>query len=124
MEPSKAVKDLPIPPGQSFTYSWRVTSEDGPAGSDPRCLTRFYYSSISPIRDMASGLIGPLLVCSKETMDKKGIQMMSDETRVVLFSVFDENHSWYLEENIRQFCSHVDNLNPQDPDFYASNVMH
>ncbi|CAM4718286.1 coagulation factor VIII isoform X1 [Lepidochelys kempii] len=120
----KDVKDIPIEPGQSFKYSWKVTTEDGPAGSDPRCLTHFYYSSINPVRDTASGLIGPLLICSKESMDQRGNQMMSDETRFVLFSVFDENHSWYLAENIQRFCTDAAMVNPQDPEFYASNVMH
>ncbi|XP_075797363.1 coagulation factor VIII isoform X3 [Pelodiscus sinensis] len=118
------VKDTPVEPGQTFTYSWRVTTEDGPTGSDPRCLSRFYYSSISPVRDTASGLVGPLLLCSKKSMDQRGNQMMSDETRVVMFSVFDENQSWYLAENIQRFCTEAATVNPQDPEFYASNVMH
>ncbi|XP_010078357.1 PREDICTED: coagulation factor VIII-like, partial [Pterocles gutturalis] len=126
MKPSqdKDVKDIPIPPGQSFTYSWEVTTEDGPTQADPRCLTRFYYSSINPVRDMASGLIGPLLICFKKSMDQRGNQIMSDKTRFVLFSVFNENHSWYLEENIRRFCTDAAHVDSQDPQFYASNVMH
>ncbi|KAF1446848.1 Coagulation factor VIII, partial [Pygoscelis papua] len=126
MKPSqdKDVKDIPIPPGQSFTYSWRVTTEDGPTQADPRCLTRFYYSSIDPVRDTASGLIGPLLICFKKSMDQRGNQIMSDKTRLVLFSVFDENRSWYLEENIRRFCTDAAHVDTQDPQFYASNVMH
>uniref|UniRef100_K7GFX4 ferroxidase n=1 Tax=Pelodiscus sinensis TaxID=13735 RepID=K7GFX4_PELSI len=118
------VKDTPVEPGQTFTYSWRVTTEDGPTGSDPRCLSRFYYSSVSPVRDTASGLVGPLLLCSKKSMDQRGNQMMSDETRVVMFSVFDENQSWYLAENIQRFCTEAATVNPQDPEFYASNVIH
>ncbi|KAM6381425.1 coagulation factor VIII isoform 2-T2 [Pluvialis apricaria] len=120
----KDVKDIPIPPGQSFTYSWRITAEDGPTQADPRCLTRFYYSSIDPVRDTASGLIGPLLICFKKSMDQRGNQIMSDKTRLVLFSVFDENRSWYLEENIRRFCTDAAHVDTQDPQFYASNVMH
>uniref|UniRef100_A0A8C0B3X9 Coagulation factor VIII n=1 Tax=Buteo japonicus TaxID=224669 RepID=A0A8C0B3X9_9AVES len=119
---NKDVKDFPIPPGQSFTYSWRVTTEDGPTQADPRCLTRFYYSSIDPVRDMASGLIGPLLICFKKSMDQRGNQV--DNMRLVLFSVFDENRSWYLEENIRRFCTDAAHVDTQDPHFYASNVMH
>ncbi|NXA36936.1 FA8 factor, partial [Eudromia elegans] len=126
MRPSEArdVKDIPVPPGQSFTYSWRVTTEDGPTQADPRCLTRFYYSSINPTRDTASGLIGPLLICFKKSMDQRGNQIMSDETRLVLFSVFDENLSWYLLENIQRFCTDPAHVDTQDPQFYASNVMH
>ncbi|NXJ67313.1 FA8 factor, partial [Rostratula benghalensis] len=120
----KDVKDIPIAPGQSFTYSWKVTTEDGPTQADPRCLTRFYYSSIDPVRDTASGLIGPLLICFKKTMDQRGNQIMSDNARLVLFSIFDENRSWYLEENIRRFCSDAAHVDTQDPQFYASNVMH
>ncbi|XP_010158871.1 PREDICTED: coagulation factor VIII-like [Eurypyga helias] len=120
----KDVKNIAVAPGQSFTYSWRITTEDGPTQADPRCLTRFYYSSIDPVRDTASGLIGPLLICFKKSMDQRGNQIMSDKTRLVLFSVFDENRSWYLEENIRRFCTDAAHVDPQDPQFYASNVMH
>lgn len=49
---------------------------------------------------------------------------MSDKTRLVLFSVFNENHSWYLEENIRRFCTDAAHVDTQDTQFYASNVMH
>ncbi|XP_071298743.1 coagulation factor VIII isoform X2 [Agelaius tricolor] len=120
----KDVKDIAIAPGKSFTYSWSLTTEDGPTEADPRCLTRFYYSSINPVRDTASGLIGPLLICSKKSMDQRGNQIMSDNMKLVLFSVFDENHSWYLEENIKRFCSDAAHVDTQDPQFYASNVMH
>ncbi|KAM7043454.1 coagulation factor VIII isoform 2-T3 [Acridotheres tristis] len=126
MRPSqeKDVKDIPIPPGQSFTYSWSLTTVDGPTEADPRCLTRFYYSSIEPVRDTASGLIGPLLICSKKSMDQRGNQIMSDNMKLVLFSVFDENHSWYLQENIKRFCSDAAHVDTKDLQFYASNVMH
>ncbi|KAJ1102434.1 hypothetical protein NDU88_007484 [Pleurodeles waltl] len=120
----KDVKDLPIHPGETFTYSWRVTPDDGPTSSDARCLTRFYYSSLDPERDMASGLIGPLIICNKETLDRRGNELISDKERFLLFSVFDENQSWYLQENIQRFCRHPATVDPQDPDFYASNVMH
>uniref|UniRef100_A0A8V0YUW9 Coagulation factor VIII n=1 Tax=Gallus gallus TaxID=9031 RepID=A0A8V0YUW9_CHICK len=116
--------DIPIAPGQSFTYRWSITTEDGPTQADPRCLTRFYYSSINPVQDTASGLIGPLLICFKKSMDQRGNQIMSDDMRLVLFSVFDENRSWYLEENIRRFCTDAAHVDKQDPEFYASNVMH
>jgi len=71
----KDVKDIPIAPGQSFTYRWSITTEDGPTQADPRCLTRFYYSSINPVQDTASGLIGPLLICFKKSMDQRGNQV-------------------------------------------------
>ncbi|XP_015282008.1 PREDICTED: coagulation factor VIII [Gekko japonicus] len=118
------MKRLAIQPGQWIEYRWNIMPEDSPTKSDARCLTRFYYSSLRPSRDLASGLIGPLLICSRETMDQRGNQIMSDEAKFVLFSVFDENRSWYLQKNIDTFCADATHVNPKDPEFYASNVMH
>uniref|UniRef100_A0A4X2LK51 Coagulation factor VIII n=1 Tax=Vombatus ursinus TaxID=29139 RepID=A0A4X2LK51_VOMUR len=120
----KDVKEVPIMPGQTFKYKWEVTLEDGPTHADPRCLTRYYSSSVNAERDLASGLIGPLLICHKETVDQRGNQMMSDKRNVLLFSIFDENRSWYLPENMQWLSLDAAEMHPQDPQFYASNVMY
>ncbi|XP_037591519.1 coagulation factor VIII-like, partial [Cebus imitator] len=120
----KHLKDFPILPGEIFKYKWTVTVEDGPTKSDPRCLTRYYSSFINMERDLASGLIGPLLICYKESVDQRGNQMMSDKRNVILFSVFDENQSWYLTENMERFLPNAAGVQLEDPDFQASNIMH
>ncbi|KAF3812405.1 hypothetical protein GH733_019541 [Mirounga leonina] len=120
----KHLKDMPILPGEVFKYKWTVTVEDGPTKSDPRCLTRYYSSFINLERDLASGLIGPLLICYKESVDQRGNQMMSDKRNVILFSVFDENQSWYLTENMQRFLPDADVVQPHDPEFQVSNIMH
>ncbi|XP_008070452.1 coagulation factor VIII-like, partial [Carlito syrichta] len=120
----KHLKDFPILPGEIFKYKWIITLEDGPTKSDPRCLARYYSSFINLERDLASGLIGPLLICYKESVDQRGNQMMSDKRNVILFSVFDENQSWYLTENMQHFLPNAAGVQPQDSDFQASNIMH
>jgi hypothetical protein len=40
-----------------------------------------------------------------------------------MFMVFDENKSWYLDDNIQSKCGE-ETVNKADPDFYKSNVMH
>lgn len=40
-----------------------------------------------------------------------------------MMAVFDENKSWYMDENIRKYCDRSQ-VNKADPDFYKSNVMH
>ncbi|KFO32846.1 coagulation factor VIII isoform X1 [Fukomys damarensis] len=120
----KHLKDLPILPGEIFKYKWTVTVADGPTKSDPRCLTRYYSSFLNLERDLASGLIGPLLICYKESVDQRGNQIMSDKRNVVLFSVFDENRSWYLTENMQRFLPNVAGVQAQDPEFQASNIMY
>ncbi|XP_006900063.1 PREDICTED: coagulation factor VIII [Elephantulus edwardii] len=120
----KHLKDFQIMPGEIFKYKWTVTVEDGPTKSDPRCLTRYYSSFINLERDLASGLIGPLLICYKESVDQRGNQMMSDKRNVILFSVFDENRSWYLTENMQRFLPNAAGVEVQDPEFQASNMMY
>uniref|UniRef100_A0A669DJP7 Coagulation factor V n=1 Tax=Oreochromis niloticus TaxID=8128 RepID=A0A669DJP7_ORENI len=47
----------------------------------------------------------------------------SQEGQHAMFAVFDENKSWYLEDNIRQYCERS-KVNREDPEFYKSNIKH
>lgn len=49
---------------------------------------------------------------------------MSDKRNVILFSLFDENQSWYLTENMQRFLPNASDTQPQDPEFQTSNIMH
>ncbi|TRY59321.1 hypothetical protein DNTS_033554 [Danionella cerebrum] len=109
---------------ETYTYTWSVSEEDVPTDSDPRCLTRMYHSAVDSARDIASGLIGPLLICKSQSLNKKNIQLKSDKEQHAMFTVFDENKSWYHDENIRTYCSDPKKVKKDDPMFYQSNVMH
>ncbi|XP_039622462.1 coagulation factor VIII [Polypterus senegalus] len=119
----KNLKFFAIKPNESFIYSWNITSEDGPTSADPRCLTRIYSSTIDPIKDVASGLIGPLIICYKKTLDTRGKVIKSDKEKHLLFAVFDENQSWYINENIQQYCTDCSNADRTSIEFYKSNLM-
>ncbi len=45
---------------------------------------------------MHSGLIGPLLVCKKGTVDK---ELIDFREFTLLFMTFDESQSWYYDKN-------------------------
>lgn len=68
----KSLRDFAVQPNETFVYLWKITFEDGPTQADPRCLTRLYQSTVDPVRDVASGLVGPLVICYRETLDKRG----------------------------------------------------
>ncbi|XP_057708547.1 coagulation factor V [Corythoichthys intestinalis] len=121
--PEGGNKTHAVQPGETYTYVWQVKEEDGPLKGDSRCLTRMYHSAVNTPRDIASGLIGPLLICKSQSLNVRNVQVKSDKEQQAMFAVFDENKSWYLDDNIRQFCdrSRVDKA---DADFYNSNVMH
>uniref|UniRef100_H2UIU2 ferroxidase n=1 Tax=Takifugu rubripes TaxID=31033 RepID=H2UIU2_TAKRU len=112
-----------VQPGETHTYTWKVVEEDEPLDDDARCLTRLYHSAVDTPRDIASGLIGPLLICKSESLNVRNVQLRADKEQHAMFAVFDENMSWYLDDNIRYRCEHS-KVNKADPDFYKSNVMH
>ncbi|KAK2890793.1 hypothetical protein Q8A67_013436 [Cirrhinus molitorella] len=118
------LRSLAVPPGEIMTYLWKLTAEDGPTEADPRCLTRLYQSMVDPIQDVASGLVGPLIICKSQSLDKRGRVVTSDKEKKLLFTVFDENRSWYFEENIKRNSEDPTKIDRSDPDFYNSNVMH
>uniref|UniRef100_A0A3B3X5G3 ferroxidase n=1 Tax=Poecilia mexicana TaxID=48701 RepID=A0A3B3X5G3_9TELE len=112
-----------VQPGETRTYVWKVLEENEPLDGDSRCLTRMYHSAVDTTRDIASGLIGPMLICKSQSLDVRNVQLKADKEQHAVFSVFDENKSWYLDENIRR-CYDQSKVNKADQDFYKSNVMH
>ncbi|XP_004706894.1 coagulation factor V [Echinops telfairi] len=112
-----------VQPGETYTYKWNIIDSDEPTENDAQCLTRPYYSDVDITRDIASGLIGILLICKSRSLDKRGIQRTADVEQQMVFAVFDENKSWYLEDNINKFCENPDEVKHEDPKFYESNIM-
>ena len=52
------------------------------------------------------------------------LQNKADEEQHAVFTVFDENQSWYLEDNIKEYSGSPSTVKKDDPKFYRSNVMH
>ncbi|XP_054568137.1 coagulation factor V [Eptesicus fuscus] len=112
-----------VQPGETYTYKWNILESDEPTDNDAQCLTRPYYSDVDVTRDIASGLIGLLLICKSRSLDTRGIQRAADIEQQAVFAVFDENKSWYIEDNINKFCENPEEVNRDDPKFYESNIM-
>lgn len=47
-----------------------------------------------------------------------------DREFIIMFTLVDENQSWYLDENIRHFCTDPDSVDKEDAVFQRSNKMH
>uniref|UniRef100_A0A4W5KUV5 Coagulation factor V n=1 Tax=Hucho hucho TaxID=62062 RepID=A0A4W5KUV5_9TELE len=112
-----------VQPGETYTYVWQVIEENEPLAGDSQCLTRMYHSAVNTPRDIASGLVGPLLICKSQSLNKRNVQLKSDKEQHAMFAVFDENKSWYLDDNIASY-SEPAKVKKEDPEFYKSNIMH
>lgn len=74
--------------------------------------------------DTNAGLIGPIVVTAKGMANPDGSPKDVDREFFTLFTVFDENASLYLDENIQTFTGHPATVNPDDEGFIESNLMH
>ncbi|XP_038057042.1 hephaestin-like protein [Patiria miniata] len=110
--------------GSTKIYRWRVPERAGPTATDPNCVVYAYYSNIDKEQDSNSGLVGPMVVCRPGTLGEDGRRRDVDREFALLFTVSDENKSWYLEENIAEFCGKPEEVDREDGDFEESNLMH
>ncbi|XP_045395395.1 ceruloplasmin isoform X3 [Lemur catta] len=115
--------DDKVYPGQLYTYVLHASDEQSPGEGDSNCVTRIYHSHIDAPKDIASGLIGPLILCKKDSLDDEKEKNI-DREFVVMFSVVDENLSWYLEDNIKTYCTEPEKVERDNEDFQESNRMY
>ncbi|CAL8399015.1 unnamed protein product [Boreogadus saida] len=114
-----------VGPGETFVYAWQLL--DGPSPSDPACIPYLYYSGTDPIKDTSSGLVGPLLVCKQGSLGSSGVQKDVDKEFFLLYSVMDENESWYIDKNTETYATLQSPLTEQEEDaeeITESNRMH
>nr|XP_054772811.1 hephaestin-like protein [Lytechinus pictus] len=112
--------DGSVAPSATYTYTWTIPPSIGPTELDEDCLTMVYTSGTDETMDLYSGLVGPMLICKEGTLNDDGSRVGVDRELFLLFLIFDENQSWYLEENIAAFAPGADR---EDEDFVASNLM-
>ncbi|KAM6143158.1 hephaestin isoform 7-T7 [Erethizon dorsatum] len=118
--------DDSVPPGGSHIYNWTIPESHAPTDADPACLTWIYHSHVDAPRDIATGLIGPLITCKRGTLDGNSPPQRQDVNHnfFLLFSVVDENLSWHLDENIATYCLDPASVDKEDEAFRESNRMH
>jgi FtsP/CotA-like multicopper oxidase with cupredoxin domain len=97
--------DDAVPPGGTHTYTWEVPERAGPTSHEGSSAFWMYHSHNDEIRDVASGLIGPMIVTRKGMARADGSPTDVDRELVAGFIEVDENHSWYVEENIKTYTT-------------------
>uniref|UniRef100_A0A672IVS9 ferroxidase n=1 Tax=Salarias fasciatus TaxID=181472 RepID=A0A672IVS9_SALFA len=115
-------QDDAVAPGATVTYQWTLPESHSPTTQDGNCLTRFYHSHVSAPKDIYSGLVGPLIICKRESLSNSSPAVSA--VYALLFMVSDENFSWYLDENIQTYITNPLRNLKEDKDFIESNKMH
>uniref|UniRef100_A0A3B3HM20 Ceruloplasmin n=1 Tax=Oryzias latipes TaxID=8090 RepID=A0A3B3HM20_ORYLA len=122
-------EDDAVPPGKVFSYEWILTKTHSPTSDDSNCVTRLYHSHLNTVKDINSGLVGPLIICKKGTFSTLSytnafLDFFFFFSFTVMFLVSDENMSWYIDDNIKKFVSDPTEGLKDDPNFIESNKMH
>ncbi|CAG2209366.1 HEPH [Mytilus edulis] len=109
-----------VKPGDVKIYKWRVPERSGPGRNEPNCVGYTYNSPVYPNRDIATGLIGPLLICKRGVLDVYGNRKDKTNREFALaFVIFNEANSHYFDENVRERAPNRTNLD--DSIFKQSN---
>ena len=98
-------------PGQTHTYTWEVPERAGPGPADPSSIVWLYHSHVGEMKDVESGLIGPIIITRRGMYGADDKPKDVDREFVTLFMVYDENTSWYLDQNIKTYVSDQKGLN-------------
>jgi FtsP/CotA-like multicopper oxidase with cupredoxin domain len=94
-----------VPQGETHTYVWQVSERAGPAEHDGSSVLWMYHSHIDEIRDVASGLVGPMIVTRRGSARADGSPADVDRELVAGFMEVDENQSWYVEDNVKTYTT-------------------
>jgi hephaestin len=105
-----------VPPGATFTYQWEVPERAGPGPDDPSSIVWLYHSHVDEYKDVASGLVGAIIVTRPGQANADGTPKDVDREIVALFAGFNENQSWYVQQNVAAHISAADQqaLNKRD----------
>ena len=115
--------DDSVAPGKTVTYTWQVPERAGPGPMDPSSILWMYHSHVDEPADTNAGLIGPMIITRRGGANPDGSPKDVDREFVTLYTVFDENSSLYLSDNIKKFASGL-SLEDENDEFAESNLMH
>ncbi|MBI4283513.1 MAG: multicopper oxidase domain-containing protein [Chloroflexi bacterium] len=118
-----ALNDGNVPPGGQWTYIWRVPERAGPGPRDPSSVVWPYHGHVDEPGDTNGGLIGPIIITAKGMANPDGSPKGVSTELVTLFTVFDENRSIWIDENIATRITSR-KFDPESEDFAESNLMH
>ena len=113
-----------VPTGGTHTYTWQVPERAGPGPSDPSSILWMYHSHPNEPKDTNAGLIGPMIISRRGTAKPDGTPKDVDREFITMFTIFDENDSWYLDHNIQTYTGQPTTVNLDDEEFAESNLMH
>lgn len=88
-----------VAPGATYTYVWQVPARAGPGPMDGSSVMWMYHSHVDEVRDINTGLFGPMIITARNKARPDGSPADVDREIVASFMQVHEEDSWIAHEN-------------------------
>jgi hypothetical protein len=96
-----------VAPGGNYTYMFMVPERAGPAVNDPSSIMWIYHSHVDEVTDTNAGLFGAIIITRAGYANDDATPIDVDREFVTSFTIYDENDSPYLIDNINMFINNT-----------------
>ncbi|HKU80649.1 MAG TPA: multicopper oxidase domain-containing protein [Candidatus Tumulicola sp.] len=103
-----------VAPGATYTYHFDVPERSGPGPMDPSSIVWMYHSHTDELRDVNTGLVGPIVVTRRGVARPDGTPRDVDREVFTMFAQIDESQSRLFKANIADRTLNPRNLKPND----------
>jgi FtsP/CotA-like multicopper oxidase with cupredoxin domain len=86
-------------PHGTHTYVWAVPERAGPGPMDGSSVMWMYHSHVDEVRDINTGLFGPMIITARNKARADGSPVDVDREIVASFMQVHEDDSWIAHEN-------------------------
>jgi manganese oxidase len=101
-----------VPPGGTFVYIWPVPTRAGPGPMDGSSVMWMYHSHVNEVRDINTGLFGPMIITARGKARPDGSPVDVDRELVASFMQVVEEDSWRADDNLLPSADSVRHLQP------------
>jgi manganese oxidase len=102
-----------VPPGGTHTYVWPVPERAGPGPMDGSSVMWMYHSHVDEVRDIDTGLFGPIIITARGKARSDGSPNDVDRELIASFMQVEEQDSWLANQNLLPSPDSLFSLGPK-----------
>lgn len=112
-----------VAPGATYTYNFDVPERSGPGPMDQSSILWMYHSHTDELRDVNTGLVGPIVVTRRGAARADGSPNDTNHEVFTMFAQFDESQSRLFKENVADRSINPRGVKPGPSQFVDDNTM-
>jgi FtsP/CotA-like multicopper oxidase with cupredoxin domain len=89
-----------VPPGGTHIYIWPVPERAGPGPMDGSSVMWMYHSHVDEVRDINTGLFGPIIITARGKARADGSPNDVDREIIASYMQVEEQDSWLANKNL------------------------